>query len=229
VKAEVLTELERARIARCTRLVVTEPGVVRSLDQLYVGERIALLASDGSVAYRTSAALVEAYTSREVARVISRDFERHGAPLVMRMDRASSHDAAPVRDVLREHEVLMLHGPARYPQYYGQHERQNREHRAWLAHSERVDDAELEEMMRALNEAWPRRSLGWRAAAQVWNARRPLRTNRRELRHDVVRRLTTLRARFGSSLCARRLAERLAIEQALEDRGLVRRIVGGWS
>ena len=39
------------------------------------------------------------------------------------------------------HLNRMLHGPARYPQYYGQHERQNREHQAWLAHSERVDDA----------------------------------------------------------------------------------------
>jgi len=53
----------------------------------------------------------------------------------MRMDRASSHDTFAVHEVLREHEVLLLHGPPRYPQYYGQHERQNREHQAWLAHS----------------------------------------------------------------------------------------------
>jgi len=49
-------------------------------------------------------------------------------------------------------------------------------------------------------------------------------TNRRELRHDVVRRAAQLRTRR----CAPRLAERLAIEQALEDRGLLRRIAGGW-
>jgi len=65
--------------------------------------------------------------------------------------------------------------------------------------------------------------MGGRAAA-VWDARRTMRTNRRELRHDVVRRAAQLRTRR----CAPRLAERLAIEQALEDRGLLRRIAGGW-
>jgi hypothetical protein len=40
--------------------------------------------------------------------------------------------------------------------------------------------------------------------------------------------MTSLRARLGSTRTALRLAERLAIEQALEDRGLVRRIEGGW-
>ena len=186
------------------------------------------IASDAAVPYRTSARLVATYTSREVARVLAEDFERHGTPLVMRMDRASPHDAESVLEVLRRHEVLMLHGPARYPQYYGQHERQNREHQAWLAHSERVDDAELAEMMRVLNERWPRPSLAWRPSAALWHARRPLRTNRRELRRDVVRRAAQLRARLGMKTSARRLAERLAIEQALEDRGLLRRIAGGW-
>jgi len=143
--------------------------------------------------------------------------------LAMRMDRASQHDAAPVRELLRRHEVLLLHGPARYPQYYGQHERQNREHQAWLAHSDGVDDAELQEMLRVLNQRWLRPSLAWRSSAAIWDARRPLRTNRRELRHDVVRRAAQLRRRR----CAPKLAERLAIEQALEDRGLVRRIAGG--
>src|SRR5258708_12148967 len=76
------------------------------------------------------------------------------------MDRAASHDAPAVRDVLRAHEVLQLHGPARYPQYYGQHERQNREHNDWLAHAEKIDDAELAEMMRVLNERWLRPSPG---------------------------------------------------------------------
>jgi len=228
IKREVMTELERERIARCSRVLVPEPGVLRSLDQKYIGhcpaQQIALVASDAAVPYRTTARLVGAYTASEVARVLAEDFERHGSPLVMRMDRASPHDAAPVRELLDKHEVLMLHGPARYPQYYGQHERQNREHDAWLAYSDGVDDAELQEMLRVLNQRWLRPSLGWRSSATPWNARRPLRTNRRELRHDVVRRTARLRAQR----CAPRLAERLAIEQALEDRGLVRRIAGGW-
>jgi len=228
IKREVMTELERERIARCSRVLVPEAGVLRSVDQKYIGcrpaQQIALIASDAAVPYRTSARLVRAYTASEVARVLAEDFERHGPPLVMRMDLASQHDAAPVRELLHSYEVLLLHGPARHPQYYGQHERQNREHEAWLAHSDEVDDAELQQMVRVLNERWLRPSLSWRSSAMLWNARRPLRTNRRELRHDVVRRAARLRAQR----CAPRLAERLAIEQALEDRGLVRRIAGGW-
>jgi len=134
VKREVMTELERERIAGCSRVLVHEPGVLRNLDQLYIGRRpaqqVALIASDAAVPYRTSARLVPCYSASEVARVLVEDFERHGPPLAMRMDRASQHDAGPVRELLRKHEVLMLHGPARYPQYYGQHERQNREHQA---------------------------------------------------------------------------------------------------
>ena len=81
-------------------------------------------------------------------------------------------------------------------------------------------------MRRALNERWPRASLGWRPAAAVWATRRELRTNRRELRLDVVRRKAQLRLRLGSNVAAMRRAERLAIEEALEDRGLIRRIAG---
>ena len=92
IKSEVLTELERERIANCSRVLVHEPGVLRSLDQLYIGRRpaqqIALIASDAAVPYRTSASLVLAYTASEVARVLAEDFDRHGAPLAMRMDRA---------------------------------------------------------------------------------------------------------------------------------------------
>src|SRR5882724_2893867 len=109
VKAEVVTELERERIARCSRVLVHEPDVMRSLDQLYIGRRpeqhIALLASDAAVPYRTSARLIEAYTGNQVARVLADDFAQHGPPLVMRMDRASSHDTFAVHEVLREHEV----------------------------------------------------------------------------------------------------------------------------
>src|SRR6266849_4577489 len=231
VKAEVVTALERERIARCSRVLVHEAGVMRSLDQLYIGhrpaQRLALLASDASVPYRTSARLIQAYTGSEVARVLGDDFAEHGAPLVMRMDRASPHDTTAVHEVLAEHEVLLMHGPPRYPLYYGQHERQNREHQDWLVYSNAVDDLELEQMQRVLNDRWLRPSLGWRSAAAVWAERRPLPTNRRELHCDVVRRAAQLRIRLGSNLAAGRRAERLAIEDALEDRGLIRRIAGG--
>jgi len=126
--------------------------------------------------YRTSARLVASYTAGEVARVLAEDFARHGPPLAMRMDRASQHDAGPVRELLRRHEMLILHGPARYPQYYGQHERQNREHQAWLAYSDGVNDAELQEMLRVLNQRWLRPSLDWRSSAALWEARRTMLT-----------------------------------------------------
>ena len=63
---------------------------MRSLDQLYLRcvdeQRVALSASDGRVAYRTSAALISEYSAREVARVLQADFAEHGAPLVLRTD-----------------------------------------------------------------------------------------------------------------------------------------------
>lgn len=228
VKRQVLTELERERIARCSRLLVREPDVMRSLDQLYLRDGVALIASDASVPQRTTANLVNGYTGEEVARTLRADFTRHGAPLVMRMDNASPHDAPPVTEVLREHGVLLLHGPPRYPQYYGQHERQNREHQAWLALSPAIDDDELARMLRVLNELWPRRSLGWESAAAVWRRRRPLGIDRDALRLEVEHRAARLRERLGPRRRATKLAGRLAIEQALEDRGLVKRIARGW-
>lgn len=72
VKREVLTELEQERRARCSRVMVYEPGTMRGLDQKYIGARpeqhTALIASDAAVPYRTSAKPVPAYTAREVAR-----------------------------------------------------------------------------------------------------------------------------------------------------------------
>ena len=233
VKRRVLTEMERERIASCTRVVVSEPGVMRSMDQLYFAcgteQRIALIASDACVPQRTSASLLAAYTAAEVARVLRADFAEHGAPLVLRSDNASTHDAPEVLDVLDEHGVLMLHGPTYYPQYNGQHERQNREHRGWLRFAAITTDeeieAELARMLRALNERWPRRSLGWLTAAAVWSRRQPPHVDRRELRQDVAHRAARLSERHG---LRPRLASRLAIEQALEDRGLLRRIARGW-
>ena len=233
VKRRVLTEMERERVASCTRVAVSEPCVMRSMDQLYLAcgtlQRVALLASDASVAYRTSAALLSAYTAGEVARVLREDFAANGAPLVLRSDNASPHDAPEVMDVLDQHGVLMLHGPTYYPQYNGQHERQNREHRGWMRFSTITADEEIEvelaRMLRALNGRWLRRSLGWLTAATVWSRRKPLHVDRTELRQDVAHRAARLREHHG---LRPRLAGRLAIEQALEDRGLLRRIARGW-
>jgi transposase len=237
VKVRVLTELERERIAACTRLRVVQPGVMRNLDQLYVpaadnGVRTALIASDASVPYRTTARVVPAYTAEHVARTIEQDVREHGAPLVLRMDRASSHRAPLVSELLREHGVLVLHGPPRHPQYYGQHERQNRDHQAWLDGVPHDDDAELEEamqrMLRALNGVWRRKALGWRTPSEAWLARTTADVDRRSLRDEVLERAQHLHEKLRDRSDAEELARRLAIEQALEDRGLVQRIPGGW-
>lgn len=134
IKREVLTEIERTRQAQCSRVVVTKPGVVRGFDQMYLPAGLALIATDASVPFRTSAKHVGRYDAENVAAVLDEDFRIHGAPLVVRKDRASCHTAEPVASVLREHRVLLLQGPAYYPQYYGQHERQNREHRCAARH-----------------------------------------------------------------------------------------------
>ena len=73
------------------------------------------------------------YDGEAVADILRRDFDTFGAPLVLRMDRATAHDVPAVRELLAQQGVLALHGPSYYARYYGQLERQNREHRQWLA------------------------------------------------------------------------------------------------
>jgi len=129
-------------------------------------------------------------------------------------------------ELLRAHRVLLLH---RYPQYYGQRERQNREHRAWL---EGVDGSSLQtalqRMLAALNVVWRRPSLGWQTSAQVWSTRKLLTVDRLALWDDVVARTAKLHEKLGEKSEVEELAKRLAIEQALGDRGLIGRTAGGW-
>jgi hypothetical protein len=227
VKRETLREMERERVERCTRLRVAQPGVMRSIDQIYVGQRTALIASDASVPYRTTARVVAAYDGEHVARTLEEDLRTHGTPLVYRMDRASCHRVPQVRALLEANGVLLLHGPPRYPQFYGQHERQNRDHRAWLGAADLCDEL-LREMLNQLNRVWRRRSLGWQTPAEVWSARQPLEVDRRALREEVARRAAHLAVKLRERTDALDLAERLAIEQALEHRGLMSREAGGW-
>ena len=93
-------------------------------------EQYLLVAADAAVCFRTSIASRPSYDSAAVAEVLDRDMVEHGAPLVYRMDRASVHRTAGVLELLRSRQVLLLHGPPHHAQYYGQLERQNREHRA---------------------------------------------------------------------------------------------------
>ncbi len=237
IKSETLTELERERKGQLDAVVVTEPGVVRGFDQLWVptpvGQKPVLVSADACVPYRTSLVAAERYDSASVARAIDDDFRAHGAPLAWRADRASCHRTDEVEEVLRAWGVLRLHGPAHLARYYGQLERQNREHRGWLARCVPVPIGDLpdtcERMRRALNEAWPRRTLAWMTAAEKWTTRRVPTDDRAQLRALVDERIARLRRdpRLGNDVDAL-LVQRLATEHTLMQRGYLRRQPGGW-
>lgn len=235
VKAQTLTRMERERKAALTRVSVTAPDVVRGLDAMYLrgtqGRLYAVFSADAAVPYRTQVKTGARYDAQLVARALSSDIEMNGAPLVYRFDRASAHDAPAVRELLAAHQVLVLHGPPRLARFYGQHERLNREHRAWddelaLLSLEEMQPR-LEEILEAVNKLWRRRTLGWRTAYEAWSARPRLDIDRRALREEVSERAARIERQMHRGKPAD-LAERLAIEQALETRGYLRQQAGGW-
>ncbi len=134
--------------------------------------------------------------------------------------------------MLAAHRVLVLHGPPRYPGYYGQLERQNREHRAWLraggeSYGTRLEPC-LQEMLASVNRLWRRRTLGWRTAAEAWSARPPLTVDRDALHEEVRECARVLARRLSGGGQPADLAERLAIEQTLTRMGYLRQELGGW-
>ena len=225
-KAEVITRMERERKQAAQRVVVTAPGVVRGFDQLYVwttaGWLFVLVGADASVPYRTSALVVEHYDEEAVLRAVAADIDRNGAPLVWRWDRASCQRTPAVVRYLADHGVVILHGPPRHPQYYGQLERQNREHRPWLRKLGTLSPAELQpacnRMLAVLNTRWPRRALGWQTPAACWSSRGPIPNDlRARFRKQVYDRAHKLETELGNDM-----AMRLAIEQALQQHELLR-------
>jgi hypothetical protein len=217
----VLIEIERARKSECARVEIPEPGVVRGFDAMYLPRGYALNAADACVPYRTSSVYAPAYDADHLAALLETDFRTHGAPLVLRDDCARCHTAPAVMSVLDEYGVALLQGPTYYAQYYGQHERQNREHRDWLAWIEPTSDdiqSELDRMKKALNERWLRPTLGWKSAADVWRTRRCFDDERGSFLDEIHDRA----ARLRSHDVDQRLAMRLAIEQALTQRGYLR-------
>ena len=194
IKARVLSERERERKKCALQIRVNMPGIMRSFDQLYVridgAKRVLLICADACVPYRTSISLVGRYDARNVAKVITEDIKRHGAPLFWRMDRAKSHLSKRVMDLLRCTEVIPLIGPPRHPGFYGQMERMNREHRDWLTRgpslSARNIDHETAEMRRVLNEVMIRPTLQYRTAADEWGDRAAPHVDRTQLREEVL-------------------------------------------
>jgi hypothetical protein len=211
-------------------------GVMRGLDAMYLktvdGPRYALIAADASVPYRTSVRVAARYDTELVARLIEDDIAENGAPLVLRADRARAHDAPGVNAILERHRILILHGPPRYPRFYGQLERQNREHRAWLeALSNPTGEpmqALLERMLYSLNHYWPRRKLGWASAADRWRNRQPISADTRaRFRQDVMERTRRLSRERIASGKPEDYTQRLAIEQTLTHMGYLQQQVGG--
>jgi hypothetical protein len=236
VKAQTLTQIERERKAAAIRITVSSPNVIRGMDGVHFhsadGPLWALFSADGAVPYRTGVSVGAHYDAGFVAQALQQDLERNGAPIVYRMDRAACHDAPAAKAVLDAYGVLVLHGPPRYPRFYGQHERQNREHRAWagqLRHL-RLDQIEpcLLEMLAAVNGVWRRRKLDWKTASEVWAARPQIVIDRKALREEVKERAARIACQLERRGRPADLAERLAIEQTLELRGYLRKEIGGW-
>lgn len=236
IKHQTLTALERERKAALRRVTIRLPGVLRGLDAMHLATRdgplFALIGADGAVPYRTSLTTGAHYDAPLVAGALRSDFEHHGAPLIVRLDRASAHAAPLVCTVLDDYEVLTLHGPPRYPGFYGQLERQNREHRAWLAPLGLKSRTELApclaELLVGVNDLWRRRSLQWQTATERWNARPRLTINRRAFREEVHDRAIRIARTLSHHDQPADLAERLAIERTLEHRGYLRQELGGW-
>lgn len=236
VKGETLTAMESERKSALSRIRITASDVVRGFDGMHLkaggGALHALFCADAAVPYRTSVSVGPRYDEALVARALSSDIRQNGAPLVYRMDRARCHDAPAVRGLLAAHQILVLHGPPCCPRFYGQLERQNREHRAWDDELRRLPPQDIEEcleqMLEAVNKLWRRRTLAWRSAFEAWSARAPIAVDRRALREEVSERAARIAQQLQHRGKPADLAERLAIEQALESRGYLRRQIGGW-
>lgn len=234
LKRETLSTMEAERKAAARRVVVTTPDVIRGFDPVFAeaaeGRRYLMPVADAAVPKRTTVEVKERYDAETVYEVLKKDIEAHGAPLVYRMDRAKQHDHAKVKELLAEHRVLTLHGPPHYPQYYGQLERQNREHRAMLDAMGPIDASSMafrcREKIAAMNARWRRRGLGWRTAQEVWQNRPMLQEDRDELRRDVERIAARLQQQDGGRGFPADMAERLAIEAALTKRGYLSRTGG---
>jgi transposase len=225
IKRQTLTALERERLERCQRVVVPEPGVIRGFDAMHVetteDRRYLLVAADAAVPFRTTIVSVERYDGPSVAEVVEQDFSEHGAPLVWRRDRARQHSTGEVLEVLERFGVVVLQGPPHHPGFYGQLERQNREHRAWLRAVGLLDPDELERecgvMKNAFNSLLRRRRLAFQRAADAWFSRPKLALDRSAFRAEVADRA----ARLERTMPSRDHAERFAIQAALAQYGLI--------
>ena len=232
IKRQTCRVLERERRQNAERVTVAAPGIVRGFDSMELcapGERRrhALIATDGCVPFRTSWAITATYDGPAVVDVLGRDFDTFGPPLVLRLDRFTGHDTPVVHDVLAAYRVLELHGPAHHPRFYGQHERQNLEHRQWMAASPDPRDVDLDRMMCALNGR-PRATLGWQSAEQIWWARPRIEVDRQAFAEEVNDRAARIRRLLDVPPATQDLAWRLGLKHTLVRMQFLWIEKGGW-
>ena len=108
----------------------------------------------------------------------------------------------------------------------------NRDHDGWLEvlgplDLERLAE-EVERMRVTLNAVLPRRSLQWRTAEQVWGQRPALDVDRAGFCEEVRERLARLALSDEKLRAYDGPVDRLAIEAALTNRGLLECERGGW-
>jgi hypothetical protein len=232
IKHSTCTAMERERQAAAERVDVSVPGCMRGFDAMQLGPRERaehlLVAGDASIPYRTSWNIVDRYTGDRVLDFLEHDLDTNGSPLVLRLDRAKQHQIAPIRELLAQRGVLILHGPPHRPTYYGQLERQNREHRAWLRAARTIaSPLTADAMMHALNARWRRRTLGFKTAQELWNARPILAVDRAAFREEVTDRSERIRRSLDLRGKPADLPYRLGLEQVLEQRGFLDRSFAG--
>lgn len=236
IKRVTVGTFQRRRREHIQRIDFSTPGVVRGFDAMFVkttvGLRYLLVAVDAACNFRTTLELVETYDQDTVLRALERDFATHGAPLVLRLDRASCHRTEKIQAFCARLGVLMLHGPPHHPRYYGQLERGNRDHRGWLdlvgLLSEEEVRREIGEMRAALNDLVPRSKLAWSTATEAWDRRLQLGIDRVEFARDITARAAELRLEPAPKGATEDRPERLAIEEALTQRGFLSRRTEGW-
>lgn len=179
IKACELSELERKRREDATRITICSPGVLRGFDAMHLwthtARAYALRAQEGAVPFTTTVAVEWKYDGRSVCDVLERDFRNHGAPYVLRLDRASVHRTPDAKALCARAGVLVLHGPPRCARFYGQLERPHRDLRVFAPLDVRRDLDEHVSVLQAacvlLNRDWRRRSLEYQTAEKRWNAR----------------------------------------------------------
>jgi len=234
IKVQTRTAMERERKDEATRVVVSLPGIVRGFDAMHLathdGSAFALRSQDAAIPFTTSLFVATGYDATSVVRALERDFAEHGAPYILRFDRASVHRTDEVTRMLDASGVLVLHGPPRCPRFYGQLERTHVDLRAFapagMCRTIAEHASALERGRVLLNREWCRRSLDYNTAEQRWNARSLVALSRGHLREQVLeieRRIREKEPRLSDDEY-----RRFAIQAALIRHQLLRLVPGGY-